>query len=178
MRNVQLPGPRTLRSPEPDERAVLRECDHSRIGALAVRDKHVSIPSKDKITGTVEGIGGVVVAGDAFLPECQQQATIRTELEDLVQLAFSHPDVVFAIDAKPMGRLEHSIAPRPQPLTRRIEHHHLRGFTALEDVDGALRIDVDGGHRSPLRARRELGPIVDELIGDFRCLESSRGGCR
>ena len=74
------------------------------------------------------------------------------------------PEGVVRGHVQAVGAAEHALAPRAQKVAVAIEHDH-RVRAAIERVDAVLPVDAHRGHVGvELAARRQLGPVVDDLV--------------
>src|ERR1019366_7907500 len=121
-----------------------------------------------------------IVAGDAFLPERQEELAGGVELEGLHVAAVRDPDVAGAVDAQEVGGLEHALAPGAEEFTVAVEGHDGHGVVAMKNVDVVVSIDIDARGSAPFgHAGGKLGPVFDQLVMAFSGVDGSgvyRGG--
>src|SRR5262245_46925239 len=88
----------------------------------------------------------LVGAGDSFLPERLFPLPAGGETTKHVIAVVRSPDMPFAVHTEAMRNLEQPSAPARDVSSRRVEFDQWR-LTTVEDVNAALRIHFDGGHR-------------------------------
>ena len=85
-------------------------------------------------------------------------------MPDRVVAVVGQPDRVVGRHVDAVRAVEHPLAPGAQEVAVAVEHDH-RVLAAVEDVDVVLLVDPDRGDVGvELPPRRQLRPVVDDLV--------------
>src|SRR5262245_12966789 len=180
MRSVELARPAAALAPGLDVGAILGELEDAIVGARAVslRNEDVAVGRNVDVSRLIEGVGGARIAGDARLAQRHQYLAVLAELDDgLAFAAFRDrvrdPNVAVTIDVEAVRIVHHAAAEFGLHVAVGIELHDrierratavLRG-TAVERPQAlTVGIDLDADGRAPGPPRRQLRPILLQLI--------------
>jgi len=83
-----------------------------------------------------------------------------------VVAVIGQPDRVVGRHVDAVGARKQALAPGAEEIAVAVEHHH-RVLAAIEHVDIVILVHADAADFLEVPARRQLGPVLDDLVFEF-----------